>query len=500
MLRKSSYRKIFLILSCFFFALNITRANPMFEFRGVWVATVTNIDWPSRQGLDANTLKAEAIKILDLHQELGMNAIILQVRPASDAIYPSALEPWTKYLSGIQGVSPGGAFDPLKFWIEEAHKRGMELHAWINPFRAAMRSDEPLHSSHPAALNPHWTINYANRLYYNPGLAEVRNHIRLVIADLVSRYNIDGLHMDDYFYPYPVRGEIFDDSLTFNQSIKTNKDIGIDDWRRENINIFIKETYETIKKIKPWVKFGVSPFGVWRNRIDDPRGSDSRAGVTCYDHLYADVLYWYEKGWIDYLVPQIYWSTKDEAANYTKLANWWNDAIKERHLYIGHGIYKINGTQAHWDNPSEMKEQINITRKLRNTLGSVYFSHRHFERDNNGLNKSLSQDLYRNPALTPAMPWLAKATPNTVKNIDHRKRVITWQMTEATPQMNQSPRYIVFFKPAKGGNEQWIITNNPFIRTETLSSGKRTRYNVQVVTLDRLNNMSPRSETIRIRF
>jgi uncharacterized lipoprotein YddW (UPF0748 family) len=494
-------RLLIMLVTFYSIAGSATATSPLYEFRGVWVATVTNIDWPSRAGLDVNSMKREVNAILDIHQQLGMNSIILQVRPAGDAIYPSALEPWSKYLMGEQGLAPRDNFDPLKYWIEESHKRGLEFHAWINPFRAALRSEEPLHITHPAAVHPHWTVNHNNRLYYNPGISEVREHIKRVVFDLVSRYDIDGLHLDDYFYPYPVTGFVFNDSATYIQQLNFEAPLSIHDWRRENINTFIRETGETIKQIKPWVKFGISPFGVWRNQSDDPRGSDSRAGVTCYDHLYADVLKWEKEGWIDYIAPQIYWSTTDEAANYTKLVKWWNQEITNRHLYIGHGIYKINNGQAAWNQSDEMSQQIKLARQHKNVAGSIYFSHKHFTRDNNNLNATLQNQFYSKTALTPPMPWLTgNMRPMPVQNVQYRRGVITWEADKSAPPTNRTVKYVVFYKPAGGGEEQWVLTTNPFIRPEILPTDKRSRYYVQIAALDRLNNMSERSEVIRLRF
>nr|WP_083985048.1 family 10 glycosylhydrolase [Geofilum rubicundum] len=238
-----------------------TPSTAIYEFRGVWVATVTNIDWPSKPGLSVGALKKEALDIITTHHAMGMNAIILQVRPAGDAIYPTALAPWSKYLTGEQGKPLDGSFDLLKFWIEECHKRDMELHAWINPFRASLHSDDPLHISHPALIHPNWTVVHNKRLYYNPALPEVRQHIIQVITDLVSRYDIDGLHMDDYFYPYPANGEAFNDTATYINQLDYEAPLSIHDWRRNNIDLFIEEANRVIHRVKPWVKFGISLLG-----------------------------------------------------------------------------------------------------------------------------------------------------------------------------------------------------------------------------------------------
>jgi uncharacterized lipoprotein YddW (UPF0748 family) len=272
---------------------------PKFEFRAVWVATVANIDWPSKPGLSTEQQQQEVIDILNMHEKLGMNVIILQVRPTADAFYPSALEPWTRYLTGTPGQAPEPFYDPLQFWIEECHKRGMELHAWLNPFRVALNHQQPLAGNHIAFQHPGWILKYGNSLYFDPGLPQTREFAAQVVKDIVSRYDVDAIHFDDYFYPYPLQ-EDFPDTASFAFYNRGFFPEDKADWRRENVDIIIKMLNDTIKSVKPWVKFGISPFGVWRNIADDPRGSDSRAGATNYDHLYANIIKWQENGWIDY--------------------------------------------------------------------------------------------------------------------------------------------------------------------------------------------------------
>jgi uncharacterized lipoprotein YddW (UPF0748 family) len=498
--KQSGTLSVSLLIPIFlFFSHLLTASSPIYEFRGVWVATITNIDWPSKPGLSMGALKKEALDIITTQHAMGMNAIILQVRPAGDAIYPSALAPWSKYLTGEQGLAPSESDDLLEFWIDECHKRNMELHAWINPFRAALHSDEILHISHPALVNPHWTVEHNKRLYYNPGMPEVRQHILNVITDLVSRYDINGLHIDDYFYPYPANGEVFNDTATYISQLDFEHPISIHDWRRNNIDLFVQEANNIIHQVKPWVKFGISPFGVWRNIADDPRGSDSRAGVTSYDNLYADVIKWAELGWIDYVVPQIYWSTQDEAANFIKMADWWNLNVTNRHLYIGHGIYKINGTQKHWDNPQELKEQLRHTRQLENVKGSAFYSHNHFMRENNNLNSTLQDSVYKMPALTPPMPWLNNMPPQPVSKVRRRSGALTWEMPLGISTTNKPLRYIVFIDNFEG-QEEWYITTNRIYRPRPSASNKKRRYKVSVATIDLFNNISDRTEPIRVRF
>ena len=474
------------------------------EMRGIWVATVANIDWPSRPGLDAATQQAEAIEILDRQKEHGINAVFLQLRPAADALYESNLEPWSRFLSGRQGSPPVPFYDPLKFWIEEAHKRGLELHAWINPFRATFGANDNLHPTHAMNRHPEWLVQYGERFYFDPGIPEAREHLFNVVADIVSRYDIDGLHMDDYFYPYPIAGIQFPDTLSFRQfgsGIPAERD----NWRRENINIVIRGLHETIVRHKPWVKFGVSPFGVWRNIANDPRGSNTRAGVQCYDDLYADILLWEQQGWIDYVIPQIYWTTQDLPANFTILINWWNDNTSRRHLYIGHGFYRINQRGSFWENPAEIPNQIRLTRGLGKVLGSVHFSERHFKRnDIFGVNDSLKYDLYRLPALTPNMPWIDTRGPQPVSNLRQMGRKLTWQPAPATNPMEQSKRFVVYLEPespkAEAKGPVWFITGQNHFELPRRPWLKRARYNLSIIAVDRLSNQSPISETVRVRY
>ena len=280
---------LLLILFCDIFLVGAQTKIPKYEFRAVWVATVSNIDWPSKPGLSTGEQQNEIIAILDSHQKLGMNAIILQVRPAADTFYQSGLEPWSRYLTGNPGQPPKPFYDPLAFWIKECHNRGMELHAWLNPYRVAQKSIELLAGNHIAFQHSEWILKYGDKLYFDPGLPETRDFVIKVVKDIVARYDVDAIHFDDYFYPYPLK-EDFPDTTSF---AKYNRGFKIEnkaDWRRDNVDITIKTLNDTIKATKPWVKFGISPFGVWRNIADDPKGSNTKAGTTNYDHLYAEVI------------------------------------------------------------------------------------------------------------------------------------------------------------------------------------------------------------------
>ncbi|WP_037029704.1 glycoside hydrolase family 10 protein, partial [Psychrilyobacter atlanticus] len=343
------------------------------EFRGVWIASVVNINWPKTVGTGKNaerSQKKEFIKLLDQAVEMNMNAVVVQIRPTADTFYPSSFEPWSKYLTGTQGTSPG--WDPLQFMVEESHRRGLQFHAWFNPYRVTMKKEDVPMSNHPAVLNPEWTFRYGGKLYYNPGIPEAMNYSIDNIMEVVKNYDIDGVHMDDYFYPYPVKGEKLPDWKTY---LKYGKYFPIAaDWRRDNVDKFIKTLNSRIKKEKPNVQFGISPFGVWRNYDVDKSGSKTRAGITNYDTLYADTRKWIDRGWIDYIVPQIYWNQGFKAAEYNTLVNWWADEVRgtDVKLYIGQAAYKV-GTKG-WKDPYELINQVRYNRGVEGVGGSIYFS------------------------------------------------------------------------------------------------------------------------------
>ncbi len=382
---------------------------PNYEFRGVWVASVENIDWPSKKDLSVADQKAEFIHLLDMHQRNGMNVMVVQIRPAADALYASKVEPWSEYLTGTQGVAPSPYYDPLEFMITETHKRGMEFHAWLNPYRAVFNlTKSSIASNHLTKTHPEWFLVYGDKKYFNPGLPEVREHTAKVVKDLVSRYDIDGIHMDDYFYPYRITGKEFPDEKDFE---KYGNGLNKEDWRRSNCDSIILLIHNIIGNINPRIKFGISPFGVWRNKEKDPMGSDTKAGQTNYDDLYADILLWLQKGWIDYVVPQLYWERGFKVADYDVLLDWWNKHTYGRQLYIGQAIYRA-GSNAAWKSPDELPKQIQELRSYPTTQGSVYFSSKSFERNPNGWADSLRNNYYRYPALVPPMPWIDNSVPS----------------------------------------------------------------------------------------
>jgi len=329
-------RKFRLSVVLLFFAFSFLQAQPKREMRAVWIATVANIDWPSSNRLLPTQQRIEIVNMLDRLTENNINAIVLQIRPMADAFYPSNLEPWSHWLTGRQGVRPSPFYDPLQFIIEEAHKRCMEVHVWLNPYRVTTTGDSMMLSKeHLFYKQPELFVRYGGKYYFNPGLDETRNFLNKVVEDIVEHYDVDGVHFDDYFYPYPVKGEDFPDDETFMKFPRGFAPNQKADWRRNNVNMAIAEVQQTIKNLKPWVEFGVSPFGVWRNDNVDPRGSATRAGIQNYDDLYADILKWLAEGTIDYVTPQLYWEIGKKVANYEVLLKWWIENSYGKNLYIG---------------------------------------------------------------------------------------------------------------------------------------------------------------------
>ncbi len=375
---------------------------PATEMRGLWLATVANRDWPSRAGLRAGEQRAELLRHLDNAVRHGLNTVFLQVRPTADALWPSPHEPWSAYLSGSQGRDPG--WDPLGTAVAEAHARGLELHAWFNPYRVAPHADPArLLPSHPARRHPEWVVPYAGRLHYDPGLPEVRAFVQDAILDAVERYPVDGVHFDDYFYPYPVAGQDFDDAASHaahGAGFATRAD-----WRRANIDRLVRETAERVRAVRPAARFGVSPFGVWRNAATDPRGSATTAGVQTYDDLHADTLTWVREGWLDYVVPQLYWHVGLPAADYATLLAWWAGAVRgsRTRLYIGEALYKAGdpAQDARWQDPAELSGHLARARLHPEVRGHVFFAARDLAEDRIGAMARVTADHYGRPAGPP---------------------------------------------------------------------------------------------------
>ncbi|MFI5152631.1 MAG: glycoside hydrolase family 10 protein [Chitinophagales bacterium] len=401
--------KNFLTLFLFSIVFLICSAQPKFEFRAAWIATVDNIDWPSKGNYNSESQKEEFIRQLDMHQRNGMNAVIVQIRPAADAFYPSPYEPWSEWLTGKQGQPPAAYYDPLQFMIEETHKRGMEFHAWCNPYRATFSiKQSTIAPTHITRIHPEWFMAYGDTRYFDPGNKEVQQYVTKVIQDIVRRYDVDAIHFDDYFYPYRIPNKEFPDDASFS---KYGNGMSREDWRRSNVDSIILMLSRAIKDDKKLCQFGISPFGVWRNKDKDPDGSDTHAGQTNYDDLYADIILWLKNGWIDYVAPQLYWEFEHRAAPYGPLLDWWSKHTYGRHCYIGLGIYKA-GTNIYWRDKNQLPRQIAALRNMPNVQGMIFFSSSSFQKNPNGWNDSLQNNYFKNPALVPPMDWLDSAKPH----------------------------------------------------------------------------------------
>ncbi|WP_169719256.1 glycoside hydrolase family 10 protein [Algoriphagus mannitolivorans] len=372
------------------------------EFRGVWIATVANIDWPVSGTDPWEKQKRDFIALLDYYKDLNFNAVIVQIRTAGDAFYQSNYAPWSKYLTGKQGQAPKTQENPLTWMIREAHNRGLEFHAWLNPYRATMTLEtNELSPEHDFHKHRDWMLKYGTKWYYDPGLPEVKNHLLAIIKEVVTNYDIDAIHFDDYFYPYREPKLEFPDKASYAKYKKPGQ--SVEDWRRQNVNELIAALHQTIKAQKPWVQFGISPFGVWRNQSKDPKGSPTQAGQTNYDDLFADVLLWMKNGWVDYMLPQLYWSMEHRLASYRKLADWWSNNTYNTNVYIGNGPYKIReDSDEAWKNPGELNTQVNYTRTLPQIHGNAYFSAKSMYLKNRDIASMLKNELYNKPTLPPS--------------------------------------------------------------------------------------------------
>jgi len=392
------------------------------EFRGVWAASVANIDWPSQRNLSVAQQKAELITLLNRMQELNLNALILQVRPAGDALYASNLEPWSYWLTGGQGQPPQPYYDPLTFAIAESHKRNIELHAWFNPYRAKSGSSYSLAGSNMARKFPKYAYQYGNLVWMDPGAKEVQDQTYNVIMDVVHRYDVDGIHLDDYFYPYPKEGITFPDEQTYQAYLSAGGSLAKDDWRRNNVNQLVERLSQGIHTEKPHVKFGISPFGIYRP--DEPPGI--KAGLDQYAQLYADPKLWLEQAWVDYLAPQLYWRIDPPDQSYPVLLDWWlSQNPRRRHIYAGNYLSKLDG--GGWL-VSEFERQVALSRQEteRLSLGNIFFSVKMFLHNRQGINNVFKASIYPTPALTPKMDWLDEEPPNAPSQLKSSSGLISW--------------------------------------------------------------------------
>lgn len=384
----------------------------MREFRGVWVTTVANTDWPSKPGLSTWDQQRELLTILDRASALGLNAIIFHVRPGGDALYASPYEPWSQYLTGRQGRAPEPLWDPLEFAVEEAHKRGLELHAWFNPFRAAYIRDTAFAATHIVIARPDLVRTYGRFLWMDPGSPEVRRRAIRAILDVVKRYDVDGVHLDDYFYPYPDvdasnKTIDFPDSATYTAYRRGGGTLEKADWRRANVDSLVAALYRGVHSVKPWVKVGISPFGIWR-----PGNPPPIRGLDAYNQIYADSRLWLEKGWGDYFAPQLYWGIRQPEQSFPELLDWWlSQDTQHRHIWPGLADYRVSAEGASHLSAQEVVDQIDTLRARGHDEGHIHFTWNVFTRDPDSLDAKLAS-VYRQPALVPASPWLGAHVPS----------------------------------------------------------------------------------------
>ncbi len=472
---------------------------PKREFRAAWVATVGNIDWPSQKGLSSDIQKQEFIDLLNQMKSNGLNAVIVQIRPAADALFDSPYENWSRYLSGKQGQPPSPYYDPLTFMVDECHKRCMEFHAWFNPYRALVDATKNLHTpEHATYRHPEWFLKYGDKLYFDPGLPEVQDYFTKIVVDVVKRYDVDAIHFDDYFYPYRIAHVEFPDYKSYAKygTNFPNKD----DWRRDNVNRLIESLSKKIKKEKAWVKFGISPFGVWRNYSKDPEGSMTNGGQTNYDDLFADVLLWMKKGWIDYILPQLYWERGHRAADYTTLIKWWSQHAYGRNLFIGHGLYQVGvSAKACWRSFDEIQSQVDLTRITTHVDGSAFYSANSFIKNKCGINYYMSKELYSHPALLPQMKWIDSIAPSAprVKLSIGRDgyKLLQWMVDNPQDEPLQFAVYrFALYEPIILSSVSLvdITRGNSFV--DKIADGKK--YSYVVTALDRLHNESPMSNAV----
>ena len=465
---------------------------PKREFRAAWIQSVNG----QFKGQDEATMKRNLINQLEALQRAGINAIIFQVRPEADALYASQLEPWSRFLTGVQGEAPSPLWDPMQFMIEECHKRCMEFHAWINPYRVKTALANPLAANHVYHLHPEWFITYGNQLFFDPALPESRRHICMVITDILTRYDVDAIHMDDYFYPYPLKGMEFPDDASFARYGGGFDNRG--DWRRSNVNLLIKQIHETVREVKPWVKFGVSPFGIYRNQKSDPLGSKTN-GLQNYDDLYADVLLWAREGWIDYNIPQIYWQIGHPAADYKELVEWWAKHAEDRPLYIGQSVMNtVKNVDPANPNRNQMVAKMALQRAYQSIQGSCQWPASAVIENAGNYADALRSEYHRYPALPPVYHFIDNKAPGKVKCLKplwmEDGYVLFWTAPKYRDEMDRAVNYAIYCF-AEGekvdlndATRLVAVTANTFYKLP-YRDGKK-KYTYVVTALDRLHNES----------
>ena len=471
------------------------------EFRGAWIQCVNG----QFQGMSTQQMQQTLSYQLDELQKDGVNAIIFQVRPECDALYASELEPWSRFLTGVQGKAPSPYWDPLQWMVEQCHRRGMELHAWINPYRAKTKGTTALAANHVGILHPERCFRYDDLLILNPGEPENRFYICEVVADIVKRYDVDGLHIDDYFYPYPVAGQTIPDDAQYQQYSNGIKNKG--DWRRYNVSLFVKQLYETVHKVKPWVKVGISPFGIYRNKKNDLMGSNTN-GLQNYDDLYAEVLLWINNGWLDYCVPQLYWEIGHKSADYDTLIRWWNQYAGGRPLYIGEDIERtVKAADLQKPSQNQMPAKFALHQQMPKVRGTVLWYAKAAVDDVGQYGTVLRNFYWKYPALQPSMPFLDNKAPGKPRKVKPLWTpdgyVLFWTAPKGNGWKNEAVKYVVYRfaegEPVNTANPTKIlaITDRTFLQLP-YEDGSR-HYTYVITALDRMQNESkPAKKTVKL--
>ena len=475
-------------------------AYPKREFRAAWIQSVNG----QFRGMPTEKLKQNLIGQLNSLQKAGINAIIFQVRTEADALYASRLEPWSRFLTGEQGVAPDPIWDPMAFLIEACHKRNMEFHAWLNPYRVSTSGNTVFAPNHIYNQHPEWFLTYNKMILFDPGLPQSRAFICKIVQDIVSRYDVDAIHMDDYFYPYPVAGLLFPDDASFETYglSKGYKNSQRNDWRRENVNLLVKDIKNTIVRTKPWVRFGISPFGIYRNKKNTPDGSGSNTnGLQNYDDLYADITLWVKQGWIDYNIPQIYWEIGNKAADYITLIEWWDKNANGGHLYVGQDVARTM-------KKDELDKKMKYVRTLPHIQGNCFWPANEILWNTEGVANQLKADYHRYPSLIPAYTHMHNRSPKEVGKLKtewtKEGYMLHWQaeQDEMNPEL---ARYFVVYRFEK--NELADINNPAKIVTITMDTSillpyekGNDKYKYVVTAVDRFHNESKKGKTKKVKL
>lgn len=484
-------KKIIIVFGAILFFSCGTVAGLEREFRGVWVATVVNIDWPKNGSDTSEKQKEDFLELLTFYEKLNFNTMIVQVRTSGDAFYPTELAPWSRFITGKEGQPKEGFEDPLEWMIDQTHQRGMQIHAWMNPYRATFDLDTTiLDQSHDFFKHPEWMVKYGKKYYYNPGIPEVWKHLTQVVEEVVINYNVDGIHFDDYFYPYKINGELFNDSLSYAQKGIPEQSLG--DWRRSNIDSLVKNVHQAIKTHKPWVQFGISPFGVWKNKSSDSKGSETRAGQTTYEDLYADPLLWMEQDWLDYIVPQVYWSMDYAPASHRKITKWWaNNSINTK-LYIGNGAYKVkNNPDDAWNKTRELPKQLQWARCLPKVEGNVFFSAKSLPQHVD-ISKKISRRFYKLPADVPVSQKNIKR--NVPKPMIISNELVADRQHICLSHYDSIPRFLSVYRGKKRKGRLPKLMKKVYLpanESRHCFELKKIQRKMQLVVKDALGNESP---------